>query len=163
MADLVNELESISDYVQTVLTDVKVINYLPKTYKPKEVTIRFLSSDPVNESQFYYRLDHSIQIVYFDVNELGCISKMNHLERKFNDDLVIPLKGTNETRYLRIGSFSLSQPFESDSGMFACIGVLDVTIREPRTQPQYDKIGEIVTEITTDDETTTVKTNCHKE
>ena len=52
-------------------------------------------------------------------------------------------------RYLRVASFSLSSAFKTETtGVFAIIGMLEIKVREARTQQHYDKIEKVETKIT---------------
>lgn len=115
---------------------------MPKTYKVGAITIDFADGKSVSETGVSYRLDRTLQIVYFGASGADCLRKGQILEREFNNAQTIQLKGT--ARYLRIGSFSLSRPFETETtGVFAIIGMLEVNVRELRTQPTYDKMENI--------------------
>lgn len=144
MADIKNEIDSLADYLEAKLVGVKCLNHMPAKYIPRQAVIQLQSSGNNLETGLHYRLERRFQIVYFGEKEIDCITNMNLLEQQLNNDMVVPLRGaTEETRYLRIGSFSLSQPFKTEGGVFAIVGVLNATVREKRPQIQYDKINSV--------------------
>lgn len=144
MADIKNEIDSLAAYVESKLVGIECINHMPSNYEINRAVIRFISSGSVLETSYHYRIDRTFQIVYFGKTELDCLTKMNELERHMNNDQVIPLIGTSqETRYLRIGSFSLSQAFKTEGGVFAIVGVLNASLRETRPEDQSEKINHV--------------------
>lgn len=144
MADIKNEIDSISDYISQKLQNVKCIKKTPKEYKASEMLVRFQSSKPETETNFHYRLDRTYQLVYFGKNESDCITQFSGLEQEFNNDMLIPLRGADvRTRYISIGSFSLSRPFETENGTFAIMGYLEAGLRESRPQKQYEKMNDL--------------------
>lgn len=162
MASITNEIESIAAVVEPLFPDATVYyQRIPTEPKANELALRFIASGSTTETNYHYRLDHDFQIVYFGRNEFECLTKFESLERKMNDGFLIPIK--DSTRYLRIGSFSFSQPFKTESGANAIIGVLSVELREARTQPEYDKIENLYAEIRTELGVTLTKSRCNKE
>lgn len=121
---------------------------MPTTYVANELAIEYVNGLSESETGYHYRIDRTFQLVYFGTSALDCVMKVAPVERLFNNARTIPLKGT--TRYLRIGSFSLSQAFKTESGVYAIIGMLAVSLREARDQPTYTKIGAINTRTYTD-------------
>jgi hypothetical protein len=148
VASITNEIESIAAFVEPVLTGATVYKQrVPVQPVANEVSIRYLTGDSESETNYHYRLDRDYQIIYFAQNEFACLQKFEALEQKLNDVFVIPINGS--MRYLRVGSFSFSQPFKTEGGtVFAMIGVLRVSVREARTQEQYEKIMNIETRYT---------------
>lgn len=142
------EIQSLADFVEMELIGVRFhLQHMPENYDNHELAIELVSSRPTTETAFHYRLNRTYQLVYFGTNKLDCMSKMQVLERKFNDKQLIPLGQTG--RYLRIASFSLSQAFKTDTtGVFAVIGMLEAELREARTQEKYEKINAVDTTTT---------------
>ena len=149
MADIKNEVQSIRDYVGPVLAGVKFhLQSMPTTYAANELSIRFAGSSTASETGYHYRLDRIYQLVYFGASELDCLAKMQTLEQKFNNDQLIPLKGSE--RHMRLEPFSISAPFKTESNIYAIIGMLNASLREARTQEVYPPIINV--EITKEDE-----------
>ncbi|MDQ0154912.1 hypothetical protein [Robertmurraya andreesenii] len=142
MASITNEIESIAEVVEPLFPGANVYyQRIPAEPKMNELSIRFIAGGSSSETNYHYRLDHDFQIVYFGRNEFDCLTKFEALERKLNDGFLIPIKGS--LRYMRIGSFSFSQPFKTEGGANAILGVLNVEVREARTQQQYEKIAVV--------------------
>ena len=139
------EVQSIRDFVAPELLGATFkLQNMPDTYKAGELAIELVGSKPESETGFHYRLDRTFQLVYFGANKLDCLTKMQAVERKINDKQMIPLG----TRYLRIGSFSLSQSFKTETtGVYAVIGMLEAEIREARTQGVVNKVTGVETTI----------------
>lgn len=142
MASIPNEIESIFTYVEDLFFGATVsYQKIPAELKPNLITLGYATGNSTTETGASYRLERDYQFVYFDSSELKCLDKGDALQRKLNNALVIPILGS--TRYLRVGSFSLSQPFKTESGMYAIIGMLSVELREERDQPTYEKIKQV--------------------
>ncbi|MDH5159822.1 hypothetical protein [Heyndrickxia oleronia] len=162
MASILNEIDSIFTYVEDLFPGAKIrYQEVPPVLEPNMVTLRYASGDMTTETTFHYRLDRDYQFIYFDNTELKCLDKGDALARKLNNALVIPIKGSK--RYLRVGSFSLSQPFKTESGVYAIIGMLSAELREARDQEHWDKIEHVYAEIRSEIGITITKSNCHKE
>lgn len=147
MASIINEVESVAAFVSPVFTSAKVsYQNVPVEPAANDLVVRYLSSDNTTETGYHYRLNRDYQIIYFAQNEFACLQKFEALERHINDALVIPLK--NSDRYLRLESFSFSQPFKTEAGTVAAIiGVLSVHLREARTQTTSEKINNVISTI----------------
>ncbi|WP_246370113.1 hypothetical protein [Mesobacillus zeae] len=118
---------------------------MPDTYKAAELVIELVGSKAGTETASSYRIDQTYQLVYFGTSKLDCLTKMQAIERLLNDKQMIPLGA----RYLRIGSFSLSQSFKTETtGVFAVIGMLEAEIRETRTYVAYEPINNLETDTT---------------
>lgn len=143
MASIANEIESIALLAEPLFTASSVYyQRVPTEPSPSELSIRFISSSSDDEASNHYRLERDYQIIYFAENELACLQKMEALERELNKKLVIPLK--DSTRFMRVLSFSFSQPFRTESGnAVAIIGILNAAVREGKDLTQYTKIGQI--------------------
>jgi len=143
MADVKTEVQSIRDFVAPELPGATFkLQHMPDAYKTNELAIELAPSSSTNETRAHYRLNRVYQLAYFGTSKLDCVTKMQELERKFNDKQMIQLGTTG--RYLRISSFSLSQSFKTETtGVYAIIGMLEAELRETRTQPQYEKINSV--------------------
>lgn len=143
MASIINEVESLSTYVEPLFPGAKVYyQEVPVEPKANELAIRYLTSTNATETGYHYRLDRTYQVIYFAKNEFACLQAFEALERAINNTLIIPLK--NSDRYLRLESFSFSQPFKTEAGtVTAILGVLTANLREARTQETYEKINNV--------------------
>lgn len=143
MVDIATEVESLRDYVADPSAYSRIwMQHLPLKYTAGELSIRYMGDTSESETGYHYRLDRQYQFVYFGATELDCIRKVSALQRKLNSTHVIPLK--DSSRYLRNGSFSMSQPFKTEGGeVYAIIGVLQAEMREAREFVQAPKMHEI--------------------
>jgi hypothetical protein len=142
VASIVNEIESIYEYIKQVFPTEKAhFQRIPSEIKANEISIRYLIGDSTNETGYHYRLDHDFQIVYFAKTELECITKLSEMERCLNAAMSIPIKDSD--RYMRIDSFGNSQPFKTESGIYSIIGILSVQTREARPQAEVPKVEEV--------------------
>lgn len=138
------EMESIEQYVAPLFPAASVfLQYVPPQPTANSLSIRFQGNDTETETSYHMARHREFQIIYFGTSNINVLMKMDALDRKLNNDLVIPIK--DSLRYLRIESFSLSQPFKTENGIDAIIGVLAVTVREARDQQQYEKIMNVYT------------------
>jgi hypothetical protein len=147
VASIVNEVESISAFIEPLLTgEVVYYQQMPIEPKANDLSIRYIDGGSETETAYHYRLDRNYQIVYFADKEIDCMQGITKLEQKFNNEIVIPLK--NSTRYLRVDSFSFSRPFKTEGGkVFAIMGLLSVNLREARSQKPVSKINYVTTRV----------------
>jgi hypothetical protein len=138
------EMESIEQYVAPLFPTAEIhLQYVPAELTTNSLLIRLQSANTETETAYHMARHREYQIVYFDESNVDVITKMDELDRKLSNDLVIPIK--DSLRYMRVESFSLSQPFQTENGIDAIIGVLAVTVREARNQEQYEKIMNVYT------------------
>lgn len=130
--NVIKEIESLAEFVKTLNFTRIHKQTTPSKYKPNELVIKFIDGDSTSETGYHYRLDREYQIVYFGDSEKACIEVASNLEQQFNNAEVIKL--VDSTRHLRIGSFSMSQPFRTENKeVYAFIGVLQANVRQART------------------------------
>jgi hypothetical protein len=142
VSSIVTDLESIEQYVTPLFPAAAIyLQYVPPQPTANSLSIRFQGADTGTETAYHMARRREYQLVYFGASNIDVLTKMDELDRKLNNDLVIPIK--DSTRYLRVESFSLSQPFKTENGVDAIIGVLAVTVREARDQQQYEKIMNV--------------------
>lgn len=148
MTDIKTEIQSIRDFIAPELPGAAFkLQVMPDTYKAGELAIELVVSKAVTETAASYRIDQTYQLVYFGTSKLDCLTKMQAVERKMNDIQMITLGDT--ARYMRIGSFSLSQSFKTDTaGVYAVIGMLEAEVRESRTQETYEPINNLEADTT---------------
>lgn len=142
---IVNELESVERFVKTQFPAASTVLQTPlKGPAADEFLIRFLNETRQSETRYHTRADREYQIVYYGASAPDVLDRMDALSDALYRYQLIPINGS--LRYIRVGSFSISQPFETEGKqLFACIGVLQTEIREARTQEQYEKIMHIYT------------------
>ncbi|MGF9711625.1 hypothetical protein [Paenibacillus naphthalenovorans] len=141
---LVNDLISVENFVKAKFpTAVTEKQTPPKKPVANTFVIRFQNDSRESETRFHYRTDREYQIVYFGADASDVLTKMDALSKALYQIQLIPINGS--LRYIRIESFSFSQPFETDNKLFACIGVLSTQVREARDQQVYEKIMHVYT------------------
>lgn len=122
----------------------------PKRPDPKTFTVRLLDDGRVTETGYHTRVDRAYQIVYIDTGPAEVLTVMDDLSRVFMDGTVIPINAS--ARFIRVGAFSFSAPFQTENDQYAVIGVMRTEIREARTQDNSPLIGEIHLRINTEGE-----------
>lgn len=139
---LMNELESVGAFVKSVLPSATLKYEVPTQPTKDTVVVRMLTTDTESETRYHYRVDRAYQVVIYGVDSPTVLERMEAVLRKVNDrTTLIPLAGT--LRYIRTDGFSYGAAFRTESGLFACVGVLQTEVREARTQEQYDKIMHV--------------------
>jgi hypothetical protein len=142
LSSIVTDLESIEQYVTSLFPTTTIyLQYVPSQPTTNSLSIRLQGASTETETAYHMARHREYQLVYFGASNVDVITKMDALDRKLNNDLLIPIK--DSTRYMRVESFSLSQPFKTENGIDAIIGVLSVTVREARDQQQYEKIMNV--------------------
>jgi hypothetical protein len=142
VSSIITDIESIEQYVAPLFPTATIyLQYVPPQPTANSLSIRLQGADTSTETAYHMARHREYQLVYFGTSNVDVITKMDALDRKLNNDLLIPIK--DSTRYLRVESFSLSQPFKTENGIDAIIGVLAVTVREARDQQQYEKIMNV--------------------
>jgi hypothetical protein len=142
VSNIVTDLESIEQYVAPLFPAATIyLQYVPAQPAANSLSIRLQGASTETETAYHMARHREYQFVYFGTSNVDVLTKMDALDRKLNNDLLIPIK--DSTRYLRVESFSLSQPFKTENGIDAIIGVLSVTVREARDQQQYEKIMNV--------------------
>lgn len=144
MADLVTGIISVEDFVRsnfsTSLTEKQTV---PKKPTPDLFVIRFQNSTSKTETRFHTIQEIEWQILYFGSSEADALTKMDGLRRaSLNNKIAIPLND-GSLRYLRVESFTFSQPFKNENDLDTIIGVLSTTLREARDQETYEKITQV--------------------
>lgn len=115
---------------------------VPTEPTAKTVVVRMSTTDTESETRYHYRIDRAYQIVIYGADSPSVLERMEAVSRKVNDKTtLIPLAGT--LRYIRTDGFGYGAAFRTESGLWACVGVLQTEIREARTQEQYDKIMHV--------------------
>jgi hypothetical protein len=134
-----NDMQSVADFIKTIYPTANVIKQnVPTTPTPNTFVVRLLSSDTESETLYHMRRTRDYQIVYYGSNVSDVLTKVDEIERKSMNDLVIPINGT--LRYLRVIGASFGMPMKTESNIDVVLGVLQTEVREARDQATYDKI-----------------------
>ncbi|MFT4413190.1 hypothetical protein ACLM5H_04940 [Fredinandcohnia humi] len=140
---LVEGLISVSDFVQALFPSSNILKQnVPLQPSSDSFVVRFQNERRESETRFHTVIERNFQVVYFNSDIQEVLRKMDSLSRmSLNKRIVIPIK--DSLRYMRIESFSFSQPFETESELNAITGVLSVQVREARDQETYEKIMQV--------------------
>jgi hypothetical protein len=142
LSSIVTDLESIEQYVAPLFPAATIyLQYVPAQPIANSLLIRLQGASTETETAYHMARHREYQFVYFGSSNIDALTKMDALDRKLNNDLLIPIN--DSSRYLRVESFSLSQPFKTENGIDTIIGVMSVTVREARVQQQYEKIMNV--------------------
>jgi hypothetical protein len=109
---------------------------IPEVPPPDSFYVRFLNDSRETETRYHYRADREYQIVYFAEWPEQIMPKMDTLASALYETEVV-------TDDMRVESFALSQPAKLDSGIYASIGILAVSVRQARIQPVVPLINHI--------------------
>lgn len=148
MADITQEIETLATYLGGVATFARVWRqHLPLKYTANEMSIRYLGDSSESETAYHFRIDREYQVVYFATTEIACLQRATLLQRAINQQIKIPVK--DATGYMSLVSFSISQPFKTDTdGVFAVVGVLQAQVREARYFAPVPKVMNVEATIT---------------
>ncbi|MGG4453213.1 hypothetical protein [Brevibacillus porteri] len=138
-----NELTSVGAFVKSAMPPATQLKHeVPDKPTKDTVAVRMLTTDTESETAYHYRVDRSYQIVIYGADSPSVLTKMDAISRKINDrNTLIPITGT--LRYIRTDGFNFGATFRTESGLWACVGVLQTEVREARTQEQYEKIMHV--------------------
>ncbi|WP_188068977.1 hypothetical protein [Brevibacillus brevis] len=137
-----NELESVGAFVKAVVSDAALKYEVPSQATKDTLVVRIQTNDYESETRYHYRIDRTYQIITYGADSPLVTTKMDAIARKVNDKTtMIPIAGT--LRYIRTDGFNFTQALRTESGLWACVGVLQTEVREARTQEQYDKIMHV--------------------
>ncbi|WP_025846490.1 hypothetical protein [Brevibacillus agri] len=140
---LLNDLSSVGAYVKSALPSSVQLKYEVPTQPTKDnVVVRMLTTDTESETAYHYRVDRTYQVVIYGADSPTVIERMDAVSRKVNDrTTLIPIAGS--LRFIRTNGFGYGAAFRTESGLWACAGVLQTEVREARTQEQYEKIMHV--------------------
>ncbi|CAM2951592.1 hypothetical protein PASE110613_09110 [Paenibacillus sediminis] len=131
-----DEIIAIESFVKAQFPDATTGKQtIPAVPKANSFYVRFLSEERENETRYHYRIDREYQIVYFAQWPEQVMPKMDALGRA--------LYQADSIDYIRIESFSFSQPVKTDNDLFVSIGILATSTRESRDQTAYPKINNV--------------------
>lgn len=144
MADIIGEINTIGDLLATVGVTRFYKQDLPEVYVANTIGIRWQGDNDADFTQAAYEITRPYQVIYFGNNEVDCLNKTKVIRSKLSDYLSkkVQIRGSND--YMTFESFSMSPPFKTDTdGVYAVVGVLNVSLLESYTQPTYEKMREI--------------------
>ncbi|WP_337102332.1 hypothetical protein [Paenibacillus sp. YIM B09110] len=142
---VVNELQSIETFIRGLYPSTTYKQTPPKKPVADTFVIRMQTDSRVSETYLTMRVDRTYQVIYYGAQPADVLTRMDELSRAIYQTEQIPINAS--TRFIRIGAFSFSAPFETDNGLYACIGVLETAVREGRTQETSPLIGEVTTNL----------------
>lgn len=144
---LLPELNSVKSFIELVKPKAKVVKQnIPLNPSANMFVVRFQRDNRVTETLAHTRVDREYQVIYYGKDTADVLDTMDTLSRSFMDkDIMIPIE--NSMRYIRVNYFTFSQPVKTEDNVDAIVGVLSTTVREARTQEQYDKIMHVYTTI----------------
>lgn len=147
MADytsVVTGLESIESFIKAVVPSAKVKKQtLPLDQVPGLFVIRLQNDSRSWDNSYMTAIRREFQIIYFGQDAPDVLTTMDSVSTAFYQSISIPVINSDR-RYLNVDSFSFSAPFETEQeDIYASIGVLSATVRQARTQPEYEKIQRV--------------------
>ncbi|MEV5028503.1 hypothetical protein [Paenibacillus sp. LPE1-1-1.1] len=144
---VVNELQSVETFIRGLYPSTTYKQTVPKKPAADTFVIRLLTDGRANETHTSIRVERTYQIVYYGSAPSDVLTKMDTLSRAIYQTEQIPINAS--ARFIRVGAFSYSAPFQTEGDLYACIGVMETHVREERTQVASPLIGEVRTEINT--------------
>lgn len=128
-----SEITSIRNAIAAVLPTSKFhLAVMPKKHAAGNVVITMPRSRKETETAYHYRSNKTYQIVLFASSEINVLDSAEQVAEAFSQTDYIAQSDTE--RIIRIESFSLSEPFETETqGVFAIIGMLEAVTRTART------------------------------
>lgn len=143
-----NEITTLKNAISPLLPGaIYTLQSAPKTPTVNHVQIEAMPQTIGNsETLYHYANDRTFRIVIYGKSGLDVITKAEAVGETLANAMKIKID--EEPGYMTLGSFSLSETFEtSTAGIFAIIGMLPATVRKLRPQEEYDKIGDINVDI----------------
>jgi hypothetical protein len=140
---VINEVNSVGDFVKTQFPTVNVVKQnVPTAPVPNTFVVRVLRDQRSTELLYSMLVERDYQFVYFGTDAGDVLTKMDDLSRAtMNNQIVIPITGS--LRYIRVEGFNFSQPFKTEGGVDAIIGVMQTQVREARDQATFEKIMHV--------------------
>lgn len=145
-----NEIETLVSVMSPLLPGARFARQTPiKTPTANDVQIEALGQTLGNtETHYTYAIERTFRIVIYGSNGLDVLTKAEAVGEALSNAMKIQINA--EPGYMTLGSFNLSETFEtSTAGVHAIIGLLSATVRKARPQTQYDKILNVSADITT--------------
>ncbi|MFS0841165.1 hypothetical protein [Paenibacillus sp. 1P03SA] len=141
--DFITELDSVAAVLSAEVPGTDIKYDVPKEPASGQLIIRAQRNELVTESHFTTRIERLYQIIYFSNDPAAAISAMDRLSRKLMfGTTLIPVED-GSFRYIRIESFSFSDPVETESGLAAVIATMPTSIRQARDRETFVKITKL--------------------
>jgi hypothetical protein len=145
---LIDEINAISDVIKTDFPTMKVNKQnVPEKPIKGEMCVRFQRNNSGADTSASYVMTSEYQLVYFGLNNVDVLTKIDALTDRFNNLIKIPIE---ETRYLTVESLSFSQPFKTAENLDAVIGVLVGTTRKNKAVPDAPLVENVEIRTTAD-------------
>lgn len=148
MADIIAEIDTIGE----LLTPVGVTRFYKQDYPTKYVAntigLAWQSDSGHTLTQTMAQIERVYQIVYFGKSKVDCLKKSEQIANILRKTIKTKISGTND--YMTLVSFNFSPIMKTETdGVFAVIGILNVSVQDEIPKPYYDKMAEIHTNVTT--------------
>lgn len=148
MATRAQEIDTIGDLLASMDVGRIYKQNFPTKYVANTVGIRWEGDNGDALTNARYSIDNTYQIVYFGSTLVDCLNKSEMISGVINDNLTQKIKIRNLDEYIMLRSFAMSKPFKTDTDeVYAVSAFLHVSSNRSRTQPVYQKMAEINTEI----------------
>jgi hypothetical protein len=146
--EIINELESLADFVQALFPDVRIERQKgPDDIADNSFIVRFLAENQnANENATYVVHERTWQLQYFGTDIQDVLTKTSRLSKhSANLRLLIPIK--DSLRYMRIVSFGASEPFITSNEIDGIMIQISTETREAKDQETFAKIAGVSTVI----------------
>jgi len=125
---LIEEINAISDVIKADFPTQKINKEnVPEKPVKGEFCVRVQRLNSGVDTSASYVLNREYQLIYFGLNNIDILTKIEALTDRFNNIIKIPVQGA---RHLTVESLSFSQPFKTADKLDAVMGVLVVTTRK---------------------------------
>ncbi|MGM1023549.1 MAG: hypothetical protein ACQEXV_24185 [Bacillota bacterium] len=140
---ILTELDSVASVVLEAFPESEMKYKVPKEPKTGQFVLRSQKNDLSTESRFTFRIERLYQLIYYSDNPAEALDIMDRLSRLLmRGTTLIPIND-GSFRYIRIESFSFSDPVETESGLSAVIASMPTEIRQARDQKTFEKIMQV--------------------
>ncbi|KTS84480.1 hypothetical protein NS115_03905 [Paenibacillus jamilae] len=140
---ILTELDSVASVVLEAFPESEMKYKVPKEPKTGQFVLRSQKNDLSTESRFTFRIERLYQLIYYSDNPAEALDIMDRLSRQLmRGTTLIPIND-GSFRYIRIESFSFSDPVETESGLSAVIASMPTEIRQARDQKTFEKIMQV--------------------
>lgn len=140
---LIAELDSVAAAVSAVLPDIDIKYSVPNDPKSGHFIIRTQRNELTAESRTIFRIERLYQLLYYAEHSEIALDQIDKLSRHFMAGTTLIPINDGSLRYIRIGSFSFSDPVENESGLKVIIAMMPTELRQARDQATFEKIASI--------------------
>jgi len=138
---VVNELISVEAFVKAQFPSSTYKQKAPLKPASDTFIVQLMGDNRSTETGYHTRVERMYQIVYVNSSLPEVLAKMDALSYAAMDGTLIPINASS--RFIRVGAFSYSQPFETENDLYAVIGIMQTEIREVRTRDNAPLIGVV--------------------